>query len=464
MNTSDSQKLPELSGKGQARRPPEIDHEAVEFQPDGLAIEATRPPFIARTTLLVIALVIVAAFTWAGFAYVDLRVVATGRLRSSEPVIIVHSLDTAIVRKMNVRVGDVLRKGDVIAVLDPTFASADLTSNEAELSMLTARIARLEAELNDFSPFPELPDIGSQYIALEKRVFEYRANEFRARIDFWQAKTHKVKLQLEAINGLEPILRDRIIVQSEIEGMYENLANKGLGKRPMFLRAKNERLALQQQLTNLTDQRLILNGEVHSIESEKAAFSREWLSNASQQLAETQRRRILLIGEQSKAKRRKNLVELRASSDAIVLRHAELSEGSVTASAKPIATLIPQGAVIEGEVEIPSKDIATIRMNDKVRVKLEAFPFQKYGTIEGYIKSITPDALQKTSAKTGAEGSFYRAIIELPKQRMESMPEDVRLTPGMGITAEIVVGRKTVLTYFLYPIIRAWDESIREPR
>ena len=134
--------------------------------------------------------------------------------------------------------------------------------------------------------------------------------------------------------------------------------------------------------------------------------------------------------------------------------------------------LVPQGATLEAEVDVEAKDIGRIRAGDGARIKLDAFPFQKHDTLPGEVRVISENAFDRSAAEQmlkpepGREGqaaAFYRCRVKLLGTQLKNVPEGFRLMPGMKVRAEIKVGTRSVISYFLYPVIRALDEGLREP-
>jgi HlyD family secretion protein len=130
-------------------------------------------------------------------------------------------------------------------------------------------------------------------------------------------------------------------------------------------------------------------------------------------------------------------------------------------------TLVPLNVPLEAEVSVNSRDIARVSTQESVRLKLDAYPFQKFGTATGTIRTISRDAFTP-NAQDEAPGTaalpFFKARIRLEDTQLRTSPDEaVHLLPGMTVTAEIKVGRRTVISYFLYPLIRGLDESLSEP-
>jgi hemolysin D len=108
--------------------------------------------------------------------------------------------------------------------------------------------------------------------------------------------------------------------------------------------------------------------------------------------------------------------------------------------------------------------VGHVKAGDKVHIKLDAFPFQKHGTLEAKVRTLSEDAFKRetTSADAGTD-AYYVSRIDLGSAKLKNMDPHARLLPGMTLTAEIVVGKRTVLSYLLWPLTKGLDEAIREP-
>jgi HlyD family secretion protein len=147
--------------------------------------------------------------------------------------------------------------------------------------------------------------------------------------------------------------------------------------------------------------------------------------------------------------------------DGTVLEIASRSLGSVAREAEPLVTLMPLGGGLEIEATIDPQDVARLRPGDLARIKVDAFPYQRHGILEGKLRAVSEDTLRE--AESATPKLSYKARVEIVDMRMRDVPEDSRLIPGMTATVEIRIGTRRVITYFLYPLFRALDESIREP-
>jgi HlyD family secretion protein len=146
-----------------------------------------------------------------------------------------------------------------------------------------------------------------------------------------------------------------------------------------------------------------------------------------------------------------------------VLDIAKLSQGSVAQGAEKLFTLVPLGAELEAEVQIDSMDVGYLKTGDKAHLKFDAFPYQKHGMLDGEIRTISEDAFHRDASATSGSESYYTGRVRLKSTQLKKMPEGGRLLPGMSVTAEIVVGKRSVISYLLWPLLKASDEAITEP-
>lgn len=433
-----------------------------DFLPDGEAIEQAPQPWLARSTLYLLAGLLVAAVLWSALSQVDRVVTAGGRLIATAPTIVTQPLETAIVRSIDVTAGDVVKAGDRLATLDPTFAAADLADLTGRLASLDAHIARLRAEL-DGSVY--LAATGDADAAMQAVILERRRAEYRARLTALEEKAAQLRASLATSRRSQAGLAERLTVIEEVESIRRQSQERQTGSRLTWLEARNERLRVRDDLAAMQDREREAMHELAGVEAERAAFVDEWRRKATEDLVEQSRQRTSLVEQIAKAERRRSLVTMTASVDAVVLEVAKRSVGSVIKEAEPLVTLVPSDVPLEVEVDIPSRDVGLVRVGDTVRVKLDAFPFQRHGTLAGEVRTISADAFQRETKDGGkdAGAAVFRARVRLTATHLDGVPENTRLSPGMVASAEIRIGTRSVLSYFLYPVVRALDESIREP-
>jgi hemolysin D len=429
----------------------------LEFQSDARAIEDGPVPKAARLTLYAVLAFVAAAIAWAALSLVDQVVVARGRLITTASNIVVQPLETSIVRSIDVRAGDIVRKGDRLGTLDQTFTEADAEQLRSRIESLGAQVRRLRAELEGKAykaPAAATPDERLQEIIGSKRTQQYDA-----RIDAFDRQMARAEAGISTKRADQTALNQRLAVAREVESMRGALFAKEVGSRLQQLEAQSIRLQIERDLQLSANEILELQQEIARTRADREAFIHDWRQKTAEELVSAGRDLDGAERQLDKARRRNALVDLTAPADAIVLEVAQRSVGSVLREAEPLFTLVPIDVPIEAEVSLDARDIGLVRAGAPVRVKLDAYPFQKHGTLEGTVRTITEDSFtEKESAQ-----AFYRARITLTSTELRNVQDSYRLIPGMTIAAEIKSGERSVLSYFLYPLIRGLDESIREP-
>ena len=245
--------------------------------------------------------------------------------------------------------------------------------------------------------------------------------------------------------------------------MQKNLLAKQLGARVLFLDAQQKRMEVERDLQQAQNRELELKRELAVAEADKDAFKKGWRQKTMEDLLSTLRERDGINEQLQKAEKRHKLVTLLSPVDAVVLDIAKLSQGSVATAAETLFTLVPLAATLEAEVQIDSLDVGYVKVGDVAHLKLDAYPFQRHGALTAEVRTISEDAFRRDAALGQGLDAYYLSRIGFGNARLKKMPEQARLLPGMTVTAEIVVGKRSVISYLLWPLTKALDESIREP-
>lgn len=432
----------------------------VEFLPDADEIELRPLPPFARITLPVLACALLAAVLWASFSEVDQVVIAHGRLINPLPNIVVQPLETSIVQKIEVRVGQIVKKGERLATLDPTFAQADEAQLRIKLRSLNTQSEGLSTELAG-TPGGTAKSGDADSLLQSRLLLERKAN-YQAQLSKIEENVARLRATLETNRRDQQVLAARLKSVLEIETMQEKLVAQQYGARIKLLEARDKRLEVERDQLLTKNREQELKRELGALEAEKSAFNKGWRQKAMEDMLGISRERDAVMELLQKADKRHQMVSLFAPSDAVVLEIAKLSPGSIVREAEAFFTLVPLGAELEAEVQIDSVDVGYIRTGDPVHVKLDAFPFQRHGDVAGTVRTVSEDAFRRDTQSQGAD-AYYLSRVALGKARLKKMSPQSRLLPGMTLSAEILVGKRTVMSYLLWPLTKALDESIREP-
>ncbi|WP_445083498.1 HlyD family type I secretion periplasmic adaptor subunit [Bradyrhizobium sp. TM233] len=434
-----------------------------QFQSDAAEIEQLMPPRVGRITLYCVVALIAAAVTFACVSRVDMIVTAQGKLITTRPNLVVQPLETSVIREIRVKAGEAVNRGDVLAVLDPTFSQADLAQLRGRLAGLDASIGRLRAELDgtDYG----VDETANADQALQRRVFLQRKAAYDLQIQNYDAQIASAEANLKTAQNEELVLAQRLDTMQSIEAMRNALMAKEVGSRLNFLLSRDARLEVESNLARVHGSIVDNTHRLDKVHADQKVFAAEFRRAAYQELVETLPKRDGTAEELKKAELRRQLIVLNAPADAVVLDIANRTVGSVVREAETLFVLVPRDETLRAEVNVEGRDIGQVAVGQAVRVKFDAFPFQKYGTATGEVGVISQDSFSPEVKAEGVRRSsapYYRVLIDLRDTHLRLPSERAQLMPGMAVTAEMKVGQRTVISYFLYPLLRGLDESIRE--
>jgi len=233
--------------------------------------------------------------------------------------------------------------------------------------------------------------------------------------------------------------------------------------RGRLLDAQDRLLEAQRSMEMARNKQIEIGRELAATEAEKASFEAGWRQKTMEELLSISRERDTVNEQLQKADKRNQLVVLSSPTDAVVLDIAKLSQGSVVQAAEKLFTLVPLGAELEAEVQVDSTDVGYLKLGDITHVKLDAYPFQQHGMLDGTLRTISEDAFRREATSGAGMDAYYVSRVKLANSRLKKMSEQAKLLPGMTLNAEIVVGKRSVMSYLLWPLTKAMDESIREP-
>ena len=379
-------------------------------------------------------------------------------------------LDTSIVRSIEVREGQRVRAGDVLARLDPTFAAADFAALAAQVTSLEAEAVSPQAEATG-KPFNYTENDPSWL--LQAAIHVHRMAEFDSKIENFRHKADELASVITRAESDASAYRERLSVAQTVEDMRKQLEVLQAGSKLQLLLAKDNRAEMARSLAYAEQTAEGAKRDKAAVEADSNAYVQGWRADVSQQLATANDKLSDARELLSKAKLHRQLVELRSERDAIVQSVAKVSVGSVMQSGQHFITLVPADAPLEVEANIFGHDSGFVHAGNAVAVKFDTFPFSQYGMAEGKVRIVSPnsftaqdEARNPTSAGpvTPTSGDpFYRARITMDRIGLHDVPDGFQVMPGMPVTADIKVGKRTVLKYLLGMVVPVAHEALREP-
>jgi HlyD family secretion protein len=453
---------------GMARRKDPLPLAVLEFESPSAAIIASPVPPFARVTNLMVFLLVVSMLLASGLIRVDKIVSATGKLVGEAPNIVIQSYDKTIVESINVRKGDIVRKGQVLARLNPTFTAADLTAMKDQVDLLRAKAARLEGATSgtDYIPDPDNP-----LADLQGSIFRQQTSEYYSSLQTYDQMIGQLQTQIATANAQAEFSRNRLGVAVNVESMHQSLQDRGHGSKLRTLMAQDERLEIAASLTQAESNSVEASRRIAALKAERETFIQRWNGQNSLELADVRGKLVQAEQEYEKAKLHNELVVLIAPRDAIVLAVGKISVGSVVSSDDKLIELVPLDAQLSVEAYVSGVHSGHIRPGDMAQIKFDTLPFLQYGGARGAVRAISADSFspEATPAQGGStlpnrpRTLYYRADISIDEVLLHQTPPGFQLVPGMPLTVEVKVGTRSVLGYFVSKILPVAQNSLREP-
>ncbi|WP_029456936.1 HlyD family type I secretion periplasmic adaptor subunit [Solidesulfovibrio alcoholivorans] len=429
------------------------------FQPPALEILAAPVPVRYRATLYLLLAFFLCALLFACLAKVDRIVAAPGKLVSARRNVAVASPDGGVIRDIRVTAGQTVGKGDPLVTLDPTLAEAGLAERDKEERVLAAKVWRLTCETGGSCAAPK--GLSADDLRLERELLAARRKEYDAKLEALDRRVGELSAKL-ATNAAEAAKnKKQITLARDLERMYGDIYKQGASSKVEYMKAQSQRIEAEGQLTKLGNEAGELHQSLARAEAEKRDFQTNRAAEDAGDLAQASRDLAAAEEQRRKAAHLREQVVLRAPESGTVLDVAAKAAGAVAGAGETLLTLVPQGDSLVLEAEVAAQDIGRVRPGDAVRIKFDAFPFQRHGTASGTVATISPDALEKQTPE--GQRLFYRVRAAVTDAHLTDVPPDFHLFPGLSATAEIKVGARRVITYLAYPLVRAFDESLREP-
>ncbi|AZO58664.1 MULTISPECIES: HlyD family type I secretion periplasmic adaptor subunit [unclassified Mesorhizobium] len=442
----------------------------LEFQWPSTAVSNAPIPRAARGIVWMISSLVIVLITVAGLIPVDQVVTTRGLVVSQSPNIIVQPLETAIVRSIEVREGQHVQAGQLLARLDSTFASADLQALAMQVSTLEAEVARLKAEA-DGKEF-NYDGLDPSW-TLQASIFERRKAVYEAKLENFDRQSDELTSVISRAQSDAAGYRQRLSVAASIEQMRKQLEERQVGSRLNTLLAEDNSAEMSRALGNAVQTAEAARRQQAAVAADRAGYIQGWRAEVSQGLSEASSRMSDARELFNKAKLRKQLVELKSEGDAIVQSVAKVSVGSVLQSGERLITLVPAKAPLEIETNVVGRSSGFVHVGDPVVIKFDTFPYSQYGLAHGTVRTLSPDSFSAQEQARDPDSSlamlpsntepFYRTRISIDQVALHDVPAGFALTPGMPVTADVQVGRRTVLKYMLGVMLPIGQEAMREP-
>ena len=438
----------------------------LEFLPAALEIQETPPSPIGRAISISIVVLFTIAVFWAFVGSVDIVAVAHGKIVPSDRTKLIQPLEIGTVKAIHVREGQVVNKGDLLVELNTTSTEADerRIAHEtllAQMEQLRANTLIGAVKANRTKPtldasWPET-EVSPEISATQQRLLQGQWAEYQARINALVNEQTRRRAELAMTDEVIKKLTDTLPLVTERAESLKTLSEQQLAPRNSYLELEQERIEQAQDLAAQKKHREELTATLIQLKDERKAYRAEFTNSALGQLAEAERKLSGLQQEMVKARQRTWLQKLTAPVDGVVQQLAVHTIGGVVTPAQQLMVVVPKEEGIEVEAVIENRDIGFVYEGQTAEVKVDAFPYTKYGIINAELLNVSNDAVPDEKL-----GLIYTTRVLLKQSAIQVGEKLISLSPGMAVTVEVKTGKRRLIEYIFSPLMQYVSESVRE--
>lgn len=416
----------------------------------------------------------IVAFVFTTSLAVDTTVSTRGKFTAEVPNVGVQATSSATVRKVFVKRGDQVKKGELIVLLDSTAADSDLKGNVEKLAAVSRRLRRLKLEQKLIKSKKGIPNnTGLSPLAadiLKKKLGQYRSKmtSFTSKLSKFDKEVAKARNDVASAKETVKITLKQFKLKEQIEGAKKELYDREVGSMLSYLQAQDASLAARKTYLaakdNVDSRKSSLSAKLSdkgTLKADRNEFVAKWSSGLGESISKEQEQFMQLSQTGLKFKQKVDNIEVRAPAEGVVLDVPSISAGSIVREGDVLVTLVLSNQKLAFEIDIDPKNISDVKMGAEVSVKLDALPFQQYGDLKGKLTYVSDDAY--TEDLSGAKGSFFRGRVAIAGEELKGLPETFSLTSGMGASADLKVGERRIITYLTHPILKGLTSAFKEP-
>lgn len=449
------------------------ERDAFDFSPGVLGIQERPPSPLPRMVLRGVLLLLMIMLIWATFGRLDIVSVAEGKLVPISYLKIVQPADSGIVHEIMVSEGQHVEAGQILVRMDTNLSEADSKTIQQELKYKAMELRRIQAEL---SGTPLRLESGNDAALFQRIQNEYHANlrAFEDSLATERASLQKARQELASSLETQHKLEQTLPNYQAQAAAYEELGKDGYAGNLMVLDKQRERIEKEQDLRAQQYNAQSLQASIAQSQKRLAQIESAYRQKLEAEHVATYAEYQKLEQDWAKQSHKNSLLELKAPQAGIVKDLATHTPGTVVTPGAVLMTLVPNSEALQAEVWLKNEDAGFVHMGQEVKVKLSAYPFQKYGMVDGKVIQVSADASDKSTNPQNATNSdnvnsqsnssqlSYRTLVQLQQQTLKAEDEQLHLTPGMQVAAEIKLADQTVMEYLLSPVRKAFHEAGRE--
>ena len=435
-----------------------------QFQPAALEVQDTPPSPTGRSLLWLLLALFVTGIGWACLGEVDIVVTAPGRVVPSGQVKLVQAPQAGSVVAILVGEGERVEAGQPLLRLDPTYAEADdlrIRGQLHELALQAAWRSALDGWLADGRPSAAPSGLASRFAAADQAraeaLYQLHRREISAALRARERELAANRAEQAALRAERERTGATLAVLAQRVAAYKTLVEQKYGAKVQYLELLQQQTELERTLPVLASRERQLQESAAALAARMDASGEELRKQNLMELTRLESERAVLEQEARKAQQQRMQLLITAPVTGTVQELAVHTVGAVVSPAQALLRIVPEQAAIEVEALLPNRDIGFVNEGQLAQVKVDTFNFTKYGLVDAELVTISNDAVEDQQL-----GWVFKLRLQLEHDSIAVEDKWVKLSPGMATTAEIRTGKRRLIEFFLSPLLRYRQESVRE--
>ncbi|PPK49865.1 HlyD family type I secretion periplasmic adaptor subunit [Marinobacter persicus] len=432
----------------------------MDFLPAALAIQSKPPSPAGRVFAWTIVIMVTTALVWFANARIDVVAVAHGKIIPGDRIKVVQPYQKGVVKDLLVENGDSVKIGQPLIILDSVITESDVQSIQQRIASTSAAIERYRSFIARVqSPDALRADIFpvNSTESLQASLLEAELQNFRSNIGMLQRTLVARKAELEGVRADIERLNTIIPFTEERASAVKTMLGKDLASRQDYLTLEEQRINQRQELAKQQARVGEIQATIEEIEQRIIVFKSDAEQKALRELDRLTQEYATLTEELQKAAALNEKQVIKSPVNGVVQELAIHTVGGIVTAAQPLMKIVPQGTRLEVEAMLANKDIGFVFRGQPAEIKVSAFPFTEYGVIHADVVGLSDAAIPDEKA-----GWLFKMRLEMERETIGVNGKDVRLRPGMEVIAEVKTGTRSMMDYFLSPIMKSVDESLQE--
>ncbi len=433
-----------------------------EFLPAILEVTETPPSPTGRFIMWTILVLLVVGIAWAFLGKINEVAVAPGKVIPSGQAKTVQVKNKGIIKEILVEEGQKVEEGDILVLLDPTTTAADYDSLKKRAAYYNLDIQRLTAELTGAPFIPEEdPDLEPHDLAAEMALYQSRTRDYQTQMQSRQDVIAQKQARLQATMATFEKYNEGLKIAQEKEARLKALIEESAISEFQLLEQQNQTIEYAQNAQAELDTINSIQAEIAEAEQNLANVSASYHKDIMTSLVEAKKEYYSLVESIKKADEDARMATIVAPTSGRVYNLNVHTVGGIVTDAQPLMQIVPDDVKLVFEVYVENKDIGFVKIGMPVEVKVDSFNFQKYGMIDGTVTEIGADSYKDPSDQE-TYNKFKVIVTPTGKNSIDVMGEEVPLSVGMSLNAEIKIKEKRIIDFFLDPFRKYTSEALRE--